>query len=224
MPVRCLLALLLLLTAWQPAARAVLDARSLLSASATSVGTIYSNGDLAWRSWSWGLSQLSLRDPSNPMPGARASLCMSVQPFGALSLRSPMPFALEGGVLGFYLRANSNSTATADAAAGAAASLGALELQFESSQPSRYSITHSVSLGDLLSPADLVAAAAGEWVAVKAPLSAFAQQQAEGDAPFKADRLTVGLCLQRMDGCSAGMPALDVCLDKLVIVSAAQRK
>ncbi len=44
----CLLALLLLLAAWEPAARAALDARSLLSAPATSVGTIYSNGDLAW--------------------------------------------------------------------------------------------------------------------------------------------------------------------------------
>lgn len=146
---------------------------------------------------------------------------MSVQPFGALSLRSPMPFALEGGVMGFYLRGDSNATDPASAAA-AAASLGALELQFESSQPSRYSITRSVVLEDLLGPADLAAAAAGGWVPVKAPLSAFAQQQADGEAPFKADRLTVGLCLQRVEGCSAGAPPLGVCLDKLVIVSAAQ--
>ncbi len=146
---------------------------------------------------------------------------MSVQPFGALSLRSSMPFALEGGVLGFYLRGNTNGSDPA-ALASAASSLGALELQFESSQPSKYSITRSVTLGDLLGPADLAAAAAGGWVAVKAPLSAFAQQQAEGDAPFKADRLTVGLCLQRVEGCTAGGPSLGVCLDKLVIVSAAQ--
>lgn len=146
---------------------------------------------------------------------------MSVQPFGALSLRSPMPFSLEGGVLGFYLRGDSNSSA---AAVAAAASLGALELQFESSQPSRYSITRSVALGDLMSAEDLAAAAAGGWTPVKAPLSAFAQPQPEGEAPFKADRLTLGLCLQRMDGCSASTPALGLCLDKLVIVSAAQRK
>ena len=42
-----------------------------------------------------------------------------------------------------------------------------------------------------------------------------------GSTPFRADRLTMGLCLQRLDGCSAATPNLDLCLDKLVIVNTA---
>lgn len=44
---------------------------------------------------------------------------MSIQPFGALSLKSSMPFPLEGA-LGFYIRGRANTTTEA---------LGALEVQ-----------------------------------------------------------------------------------------------
>jgi hypothetical protein len=54
----------------------------------TSVSYIFSNGDLEWRSWSWGLRQLNLQDTEKAMPGARAAMCLSVQPFGALSLKA----------------------------------------------------------------------------------------------------------------------------------------
>lgn len=57
--------------------------------------------------------------------------------------------------------------------------------------------------------------AAGRWVPVKVPLSAF---RLEKQPDFKANRLTIGQCLQRLDGCSAGQPALDLCLDKVVLV------
>ncbi len=117
------LALLLALLAAGQAAAAAEGAsaavrRSLLSTS-PSVGPIYSNGNLEWRSWSWGLSSLNVRDASKPMPGARAALCLAIQPFGALSLRSSVPFSLDGA-LGFYIRGNGNSSA---------AQLGSLEIQ-----------------------------------------------------------------------------------------------
>ncbi|PRW55888.1 hypothetical protein C2E21_5030 [Chlorella sorokiniana] len=190
--------------------------RSLLSTS-PSVGPIYSNGNLEWRSWSWGLSSLNVRDAGKPMPGARAALCLAIQPFGALSLRSSVPFSLEGA-LGFYIRGNGNSSA---------AQLGSLEMQFESSSPSRYAITRSSTLAEALaaqavaegapaSTADALLAgiAAGQWTPVKVPLAAF-----EAQAGFKADRWTLGSCLQRLDGCSSAAPAAEVCLDQIVTVS-----
>ena len=52
--------------------------------------------------------------------------------------------------------------------------------------------------GTLAPPAaDLLAGAAvGRWTAVKVPLAAFAPTGADGGAAFRADRLTLGLCLQ----------------------------
>ncbi|PSC71533.1 E3 ubiquitin-ligase HECW2 [Micractinium conductrix] len=231
---RSMALLLALCFAWgaclPAAARPLRDSRALLATP--TAGVIYNSGVLEWRSWSWGVSGLNLRDASFPMPGARSSLCMGVQPFGALSLRSPMPFGLDAGaLLGFYIRA-SNSSAAASSAAAPAAQLGALELQFESSQPARYTITPSLTLKEIFeaqaaadpsSPpaADLLAgAAAGRWTAVKVPLAAFAPTGADGGAAFRADRLTLGLCLQRLDGCSAAAtPNLEACLDKMVVVS-----
>ncbi|KAI7846475.1 hypothetical protein COHA_000010 [Chlorella ohadii] len=216
------LALLLALLAAGQAAAAAEGAsaavrRSLLSTS-PSVGPIYSNGNLEWRSWSWGLSSLNVRDASKPMPGARAALCLAIQPFGALSLRSSVPFSLDGA-LGFYIRGNGNSSA---------AQLGSLEIQFESSSPRRYSITRSITLAEALAaqavaegaPAStgdalLAGIAAGQWTPVKVPLAAFG----EGQPGFKADRWTLGSCLQRLEGCSSAAPAIDVCLDQIVTVS-----
>lgn len=99
--------------------------------------------------------------------------------------------------------------------------------QFESSSPSRYAITRSITLADALaaqavaegapaSTADALLAgiAAGQWTPVKVPLAAF-----EAQAGFKADRWTLGSCLQRVDGCSSAAPAIDVCLDQIVTVS-----
>lgn len=95
--------------------------------------------------------------------------------------------------------------------------------QFESSSPSRYSITRSITLGEALAAqavaegalastgeALLAGIAAGQWTPVKVPLAAF-----EAQAGFKADRWTLGSCLQRLEGCSSAAPAIDVCLDQV---------
>lgn len=111
--------------------------RRSLAQQDTSTAVIYSNGDLRWKSWSWGTSYMSLKDPSNPSPGSRSSLGIQLQPFGALSLRSPVPFSLSG-VLGLYLRSSPG--------AGEAYPVGALELQFESSTPTNYTVTPSRTL------------------------------------------------------------------------------
>lgn len=194
------------------------------------------------------------------MPGARAALCLAVQPFGALSLRSAVPFALEGA-LGFYIRGNGATSPAALGAlemqvgagggrwvVGSACSAGApcpppplvslcmahipnplsaspcthTSPQFESSSPSRYAITRSITLAEALAAqavaegrpaaaaeAQLAGIAAGEWVPVKVPLAAF-----EGQPGFKADRWTLGSCLQRLEGCSSAAPALELCLDQ----------
>lgn len=216
-------------------------------------------GQLSWRSWSWGLSSLNVRDGSAPMPGARLAMCAAVQPFGALSLRSAAPFPLEGA-LEFFIR-GSNTTAEAlgslelqvgNGAAGGrtqgvqrhlrapwppltppACPLRPASLQFESSAPSRYSITRSLPLAELLAAqaaeggsasADqlLVAMAAGQWTGVKVPLASFAPPHQGTDAAvFRADRLTVGLCLQRLDGCSAATPAVEFCLQQVQLTGPA---
>lgn len=134
-----------------------------------------------------------------------------------------MPFDLAGSALGLYIRGGGSSSA---------AELGKLELQFELSSPSRYAITQSLTLEQLLqaqaaagggSAAQLLNnIAAGGWVALKADLAAFAANPAGGtDAGgFKADRLTIGSCVQRLDGCGADQPPINFCLDRMVLVSA----
>jgi len=57
----------------------------------------------------------------------------------------------------------------------------------------------------------LAGIAAGQWTPVKVPLAAFG----EGQPGFKADRWTLGSCLQRLEGCSSAAPAIDVCLDQV---------
>lgn len=110
-------------------------------------------------------------------------------------------------------------------------------MQFEGSALGGHSITPSITLRELLAaqaaadrnaaPADaaLAAIASGKWTPVKAPLATFAplphpSAEAAGvaGASFKADRLTIGACIQRLDGCSATMPPMDLCLDKLLLV------
>lgn len=87
-----------------------------------------------------------------------------MQPYGALSLRSSVPFPMDG-TLGFYLRgANLTAGGLGLAAASRGAlplakegssslnatvpglQLGDLELQFESSSPSTYTISRSATL------------------------------------------------------------------------------
>lgn len=43
--------------------------RSLLQQTAVSTARIFSNGELSWATWSWGLTRLDSRDASVPMPG-----------------------------------------------------------------------------------------------------------------------------------------------------------
>lgn len=114
--------------------------RRSLAQQSTSTAVIYSNGSLEWKSWSWGTSYMSLKDPSfPPSPGSKSSLGLLLQPFGALSLKSPVPFSLSGGVLGLYLRSSPG-------AGDIIYPVGALELQFESSALGAYTVTPSKSL------------------------------------------------------------------------------
>ena len=99
--------------------------------------------------------------------------------------------------------------------------------QFEGSAPGAHSITASLTLRELLAgpqgvdaaaaDAALAAAARGEWVPVKASLLQFAQGGPQGSG-FKADRLTIGWCVQRLEGCAAGAPPVELCLDKIALV------
>jgi hypothetical protein len=79
------------------------------------------------------------------------SFTQQVQPYGALSLKSSMPFTLDG-TLGLYVRANNLSRIAAGSAEGskqpgsAGFDLGDLEVQFESSSPALYTITRSYTL------------------------------------------------------------------------------
>lgn len=155
--------------------------------------------------------------------GERFALCLSVQPFGALSLKSNIPFALDA-TLGFFMRGSGNTSAAA---------LSSLELQFENSSPTRgYTITRTLSLGQVLegqagegkSKDGLLAAiAAGSWTPVKVSMRDFLPDASAQDAggAHKADRLTIGSCLQNMAGCSSDTPNLDFCADRIVMVSAA---
>ena len=106
-------------------------------------------------------------------------------------------------------------------------------MQWESSSPGgEYSITPRVTLAEILDQqqagggsdanATLAAIENGQWTAVKIPLTSFAGSQGSAGT-FRADRLTIGFCLQRLDGCSGGtsssMPSLHFCLDKILIVN-----
>lgn len=145
-------------------------------------------------------------------------------PFGALSLKSPVPFSVDGSALGFYIRGSADTSAAA---------LGSLEMQvggwrrteggtgpsnvghqvcfiavqLESATPSRYAVTPALSLSLLLqaqAAADggsgeqlLADVAGGAWVPVKIPLSQFLPTSAQQrGGSFKADRITLGSCLQ----------------------------
>lgn len=142
-----------------------------------------------------------------------------------------MPFSLTG-MLGFYVRGGANASA---------AELGELEIQFEGSSPGRHAITCSLSLAEILASQEggnaaaaaalLDGMAAGRWAAVKSPLAAFAppaaaaapdagaaDAAAAGASPFRADRLTIGVCLQRLERCSDASGVLELCVDKMVIV------
>jgi hypothetical protein len=136
-------------------------------------------------------------------------------------LKSPISFSLDGSVLGFYVRADGNNIT--------APQMGQLQIQLESSSPSRYVVTRSIMLTDILQAAEgdgaaeqLAAVASGSWAPIKVDLSSFLQDAAANvPGSFKADRLTMGLCLQQADGCLPDGPALSFCLDKIVIVTAA---
>jgi hypothetical protein len=74
--------------------------------------TAYSDGAMApgWVSWSWGTMKYDQRDHARPISGAKQSLCITLAPFGAVSLKGVKPFQLgpDGGI-GFFIRADGDS-------------------------------------------------------------------------------------------------------------------
>jgi len=115
------------------------------------VEMIYNDGYLqnGWTSWSWGLEGQNLSDISSPANGSHASYCVSIQPFGALSLKADTyPIKKDISILGFFLRGSTVNKSTAAAGGGAGPPLGSvgdLELQLESSEGD-YFISRSISL------------------------------------------------------------------------------
>ena len=182
------------------------------------VSLIYNNGALqkTWKSWSWGLSYQNFADLERAAEGSAAgSLCITIRPFGALSLRSQSHFETEFSTLGFYFRGAGKDEAVAG--------LANLELQLETSTEAGYSISHSVSFKELMmdqavngtNASLLAAAAAGEWIPVRAPLASLSP-------PQSFDRITLGHCLQNMGACEHAVDeAISICLDHLFIVSPA---
>lgn len=180
---------------------------------------IYSNGTLqpGWSSWSWGLSYQNLAARNSPAEGSGASLCLSVQPFGALSLRTQQAIPTEASMIGFYIRGDGSETKES--------ALGALEFQLESSYSVKggYIVSQARSLHDLLleqsggdaSMADalLRAAVSGKWIPVKAWLSGLSL------APL-FDRMTFGSCLQSLEACDPPSGPVSICMDHVVIVTA----
>lgn len=191
------------------------------------VATIYSEGlDPGWRSWSWGLSYFSTKDGEAPLQGSRYSLCLQVQPYGALSLKSSVPFSLNG-ILGFYIKGGAGADSAADNSSSAALGfdVGDLELQFESSSPSAYTISKSITLREVLegraavdgtdAEAELRSIERGEWNAIKVDMKKFTL----GNPGARYDRLTLGSCIQNLDSCTGeAPPELQICLDKMVMV------
>ena len=74
-------------------------------------------------------------------------MLMQVQPYGALSLKSSVPFSLNG-ILGFYIKGGDGADSAVDNSSSSAPGfdVGDLELQFESSSPSAYTISKSITL------------------------------------------------------------------------------
>lgn len=139
-----------------------------------------------------------------------------------------MPFALQGAVLALELAGNGS----------ASTGLGALQLQFESSAPASYSLSRPFSLRQLLAAAAggssgngstgpdaaLAAIQGGQWWKLTAALDGFVPGGDGGSGgAWRADRITLGSCLQPgEEGCDPGSapPAVGLCLDRMVIVSA----
>jgi hypothetical protein len=139
-------------------------------------------------------------------------MCVGVQQFGALSLRTDRPFlAAPNAILGFYLRGGGDSKA-----------LGDLECQVERNEWwYGYSVSRSVTLREILAAQEkeegtapgtlLAAAAAGRWIPVRLRLGTLAS------APPMVDRITLGSCLQDMAPCDAAADDVRLCLDHVVV-------
>ena len=100
-----------------------------------------------------------------------------------------------------------------------------LPSQFESSAPSSYTITGSKTLRQLLeaqaasAKAPLAQIEGGNWTRLAVDMSTFGQPGSAGSF-FKADRITLGFCLQNLADCGqGGAPPLLFCIDRVVLVS-----
>jgi hypothetical protein len=189
------------------------------------VELVFNDGRLqpTWSSWSWGLTYINYNDGSAPAPGSAGSLCFDVHTFGALSLRTTQPFSVDGAMLGMHVRGNMS---TPGSAAARQEQLAGLEVQLEAGQGGEYRVSRSATLRELLAQqaaedgsgaaTQLQVIAAGQWVPLRMRLADVA-----GDGGGQRyNRITMGKCLQNMDGCE-GDDHVGICLDHLVIVSSA---
>jgi hypothetical protein len=191
--------------------------------SANTVEVVFNDGQLqrTWSSWSWGLSYFNQHDGTAPAPGSTGSLCIAVQPFGALSLRTSRPFAVGQTVMGMHVRGNATSGGSAQERQ---ALLGGLEIQLEGGSGGQYAVSRSATIQELLveqaaedgsdAQAQLAAMADGQWLPLRVRL---ADLSGDGGAVF--DRVTLGKCVQQVEACAGEAPAVSLCLDHVVLVS-----
>lgn len=141
--------------------------------------------------------------------------------YGAVSLKSNTAFTLQGSMQMFVHSSTSGSGVNAG---NNSFSLGDLELQFESSAPSSYTISRSYTLSELVnaqgwtngkSPDTVLHnIETGGWEQVTIQMPQFAPNGTSTSAQY--DRITMGSCLQRYQLCSGKtLPEIYVCLDKM---------
>lgn len=168
-----------------------------------------------------------MKEQVQPVDGSHASLCATVQPYGALSLRSQgIPFSVTNGILAFVIRGRNTSTTANN-------KLGDLQIQIESSSGNGgYQISKALTLNNLLKQqasqdgtdaTELLSRIEnGQWVAIRCKLSSLVEGSIIAREYY--DRITIGRCLQpaENDLCAAAAGVSinpSFCLDRLFILS-----
>lgn len=144
---------------------------------------------------------------------------LQIGAYGAISLKSNSPFSLDG-VLSMYMHGN-NTAGTASMPFN----LSSLELQFESSAPSSYTISRSYTLGQLAAKegtidgkgpvSRMVNIKNGGWEPFNIQMASFAPN---GTASAQYDRITLGSCLQKFELCTGQkVPDIYLCLENVIM-------
>lgn len=162
-----------------------------------------------------------MRLPTPPLAAAhklpRHLFPPQIGAYGAISLKSAHPFALDG-TLNMYLHSNNTS-----GTASLPFNLSSLELQFESSAPSSYTISRSYTLGQLAAQDGTIDGKdpvtrmynikKGGWEPFHIQMDGFAPN---GTSDAKYDRITVGSCLQKFELCNGvKVPDIYLCLENV---------